>query len=162
VPALTWVNENRCLIWINERLAKLAKSWRPIAGWPMRFRVLLELASCREFPDGNRECGYDMLVPPTADHRLDLDGWQRRRHGNPVRRFWREQDARGELRHDRDGWFLAFGWGEDREEAVFARAETCFAAGERVAITEYDGQTRLYRVVALSPELLPGRIPTLH
>ncbi len=119
----------------------------------MRYRIMLELAGCREFPDGNSECGYELCVPLTADHRLDIESWQRRRYGNPVRRFWRERDAQGELRHDRYGWFLAFGHGEDRDEAVFARGEWPFAAGERIAITEFDGQTRFYRVVRLSPEL---------
>ncbi len=122
----------------------------------MRYRVRLELASCREFPSGNSECGYDLLVPLTDDHYLDLDGWQRRRHGNPVRRFWVERDARGELRHDRYGWFLAFGHGEESDEAVFAREEMRFAAGEQIAIIEFDGQTRVYRVVALLPELRPS------
>jgi hypothetical protein len=119
----------------------------------MRYRVVLELATSREFPSGSSACGYEMILPLAADCRLDLAAWQRRRHGSPVRRFWHDQrEQHGELRHDRDGWFLAFGHGEETDEAVFEPDHEPFVSGTGIAITECDGQTRLFRIVALVPE----------
>jgi hypothetical protein len=113
---------------------------------------LLELVSSREFPGGNDACGYEMMLPLAPDCRLDLSAWERQRYGNGVRRFWLQQkEQHGRLRHDQDGWFLVFGHGENTDEAVFQSNRESATAGSRVAITEFDGQTRVYRVVALAP-----------
>ncbi len=127
----------------------------------MRYRVRLVLARSREFPLGNSRCFYELMLPLNDDRHLDLEAWSHRRYGNPVRRFCRDiGEARGELRHDRAGWFLAFGHGEAREEAFLPEGDCSFAPGETVPITEWDGQTRIFRVVALAPELLgAGEVP---
>jgi hypothetical protein len=119
----------------------------------MRYRVTLALARCREFPGGDPRRGYELLLPLTKDRRLDLAAWRGRRHGNPVRRFSSDLGvAWGELRHDRNGWFLAFGHGEAGEEASFAEADGSFALGEEVPIVDWDGQIRIYRVVGFAAE----------
>ena len=118
----------------------------------MQYRVLLELANSREFPGGNEACGYEMMLPLAPDRRLELSAWERQRYGNGVHRFWLHQkEQHGRLRHDRDGCFLVFGHGENTDEAVFESDRERFTAGSRVAITEFDGQTRVYRVVGLAP-----------
>jgi hypothetical protein len=116
----------------------------------MRYRLVFELFSTREFPHGNAACGCEMVLPLAADRRLDLEAWQHQRHGKKIRRFWHHQRVRyGELRHDPDGWFLAFGHGEQGDEALFERDEEVFEPGARIGITEFDGQTRSFLIVAL-------------
>ncbi len=119
----------------------------------MRYLVSLALARSREFPAGNPECRYELTLPLKGDRRLDLEGWSRSRTGNRVRRLCRDLgELWGELKHDRGGWFLSFGHGEAAEEAFFAENDGCFAVGAAVAIVEWDGQTRTFRVVACAPE----------
>ncbi len=119
----------------------------------MRYRVTLVLARSREFPLGDSRCSYELLLPLNEDHGLDLEAWNRRRYGNPVRRFCRDiGEAEGELKHDRRGWFVAFGHGEAREEAFFAEDGPSFALDERIPIVEWDGQIRIFRVADLAPE----------
>ncbi len=119
----------------------------------MRYHVTLTLARSREFPLGNPRCFYELLVPLKEDRRLDLEAWNRHRSGNHARRFgFALGEGWGELKHDREGWFLAFGHGEASEEALFAETDRSFALGEAIPIIEWDGQIRIYRVVALAPE----------
>ena len=121
----------------------------------MRYDVRLVLARSREFPLGNSRCSYELLLPLDEHRRLDLGAWSRRRFGNRARRFSMDLgEAWGELRHDRTGWFLAFGHGEAGEEAFFAESEGSFALGEGIPIIEWDGQIRIYRVTSLAPELV--------
>jgi signal transduction histidine kinase len=119
----------------------------------MRYRVTLVLARSREFPFGNPRCFYELLLPLKEEFRFDLEAWNRCRYGNSVRRFCRDiGEAWGELKHDRAGWFLAFGHGEASEEAFFAEAGASFALGEAIPIVEWDGQMRIFRVVDIAPE----------
>jgi hypothetical protein len=121
----------------------------------MRYHVSLVLARSREFPLGNSRCRYQLVLPLKDDCRLDLGAWSRRRTGNRARRFSLDLgEAWGQLRHDRQGWFLSFGHGEASEEAYFAEADGSFALGEAIPIVEWDGQIRVYRVSALAPEHL--------
>jgi hypothetical protein len=137
------------LIWINAEGTFPPSDGASIEEAEMRYRVTLVLARCREFPGGDPRRGYELLVPLKEDRRLDLEAWKGRRHGNPVRRFSSGfGEAWGELR-----WFLAFGHGEAGEEAFIAEDDGSFALGEEVPIIEWDGQVRIFRVVALAPEL---------
>lgn len=118
----------------------------------MLYEVKLELAHSREFPNGNTACGYELMLPLTSDHRLDYRAWPQHRLGNSVCRFWPKEEWRGELKHDRDGWYFAFGYGEARDEAVLRRGDDRFIVGERIPIIEFDGQTRIFRVVKIEPK----------
>ena len=121
----------------------------------MLYEVRLELAHCREFPNGNTACGYDLMLPLTSDRRLDYKAWLQHRHGNSVCRFLPKEEWRGELKHDRHGWYFAFGYGEARDEAVLRRDDDRFIVGEWIPITEFDGQTRIFRVVEVEPKPRP-------
>jgi hypothetical protein len=118
----------------------------------MLYKVKLELALCREFPNGNTACGYELIVPLTSDHRLDYRAWLQHRHGNSVCRYWPKVEWRGELKRDRGGWYFAFGYGEARDEAVLRRGDDRFIVGEWIPIIEFDGQTRIFRVVEIEPK----------
>lgn len=122
----------------------------------MLYKVKLELARSREFPQGNSECGYELVLPLTEDRGLDLQAWRQRRDGNSARRYWRNDgEARGELKRDREGWFLAFGYGVARDEAIFRGDDLRFAIGEQISIIEFDGQTRVFRVLEAEPLGVP-------
>ncbi len=110
----------------------------------MLYRIVLELAHSREFPNGSPACGYELELPLTLDHRLDFCACQRRRHRHIICRFWPKEEWRGELKCDHRGWFFSFGRGETADAAILGR--TRFIAGEWIPITESDGQTRHFRV----------------
>jgi hypothetical protein len=117
----------------------------------MLHEVRLELAHCREFPGGNTACGYELVLPLTSDGRLDYRAWLQHRHGSSVCRFWPKEEWHGQLKHDRHGWFFVFGHGEASDEAILRCDDDRFIAGERTPITEFDGQTRIFRVVEVDP-----------
>ena len=64
----------------------------------MQYRIMLELAQSREFPNGSPACGYELELPLTRDHRLDFGACQRRRHRHIICRFWPKEEWRGELK----------------------------------------------------------------
>lgn len=122
----------------------------------MRYRVRLELASSREFADGNRDYGYELLAPLDPDCRLDIAAWQRRRHDNWVRRFQpAQEDGWGRLWHDRLGWFFVFGYGIDSGEAGLEDEDAAFVLGGEIWIIGDDGRARRFYVAAAIPERLP-------
>lgn len=112
-------------------------------------QVRLELARCHEFPMGSSDRGYELSLPLTAEGRLDRDTWLK--HHDPVgfRRFWGGEVARGQLRHGRRGWTLAFDPGTDDDELIFRGDEHRFVEGDYVSINERDGITRTFRVVSV-------------
>ena len=116
----------------------------------MLYEVKLELAHSREFPNGNTAFGYELMLPLTSDHRLDYRAWQQHRHGNSVCRFSAQGRVAWQLKHDRHGWYFAFGYGEARDEAVLRRDDDRFIVGECIPITEFDGQTRIFGLSKLS------------
>ena len=118
----------------------------------MLYKVSLELASCREFPNGNRECRYELLLPLTADLALDYPGWRQSRRNDIVRRRWHDgEEVSGSLQHESDFWILAFGWGFGRKEAFVRDEDDRFAVGQEIPIVEFDGRTSIFRVVETEP-----------
>jgi hypothetical protein len=111
--------------------------------------VRLELARCHEFPEGSADHGYDMSLPLTPEGRLDRETWLEHRENVGFRRFWGGEDERGQLRHARRGWTLAFAPGNDDDEVIFKGDEHRFAKGEYVSIKERDGVIRTFRVVTV-------------
>jgi hypothetical protein len=113
-------------------------------------RVRLELARCREFPDGSSEHGYEFVAPLTADGRIDVDAWRSRRKDFWVRRFWKgEGDEHGHLVYTR-GRTWAFHYDLESEpaddEPGYRFESHVFKVGEYVSITEHDGVTRPFKV----------------
>ncbi len=113
----------------------------------MFHRIRLELARCRDFPEGSPERGYELSLPLTADGSLDVAAWHR--HHDPVAfdRFWGAASRHGVLRHDRHDWQLAFDDDSEAEEETLFRPEChSFKAGEYLSIKEFDGVTRTFVV----------------
>jgi hypothetical protein len=71
-----------------------------------------------------------------------------------VRRFWKGQDdEHGMLVHHRGKqWAFSYRPGEDDDEPIFRFDRHAFIPGEYVSVTEHDGITRPFRVVAVRPE----------
>jgi hypothetical protein len=114
-------------------------------------RIRLELARTKEFPAGNPNCGYEFVAPLTGDNLLDAEGWKQHRDDCVVRRFWQgADDEHGRLVHGRGGrWMFSYEDGEDDDEPIFKFDRHAMRLGEYVSITEHDGVTRPFRIVAV-------------
>lgn len=113
--------------------------------------VRLELARTREFPEGSNKRGYEFVVPLTEDGHIDVDAWASAKAACTVRRFWEGEDDRvGELHHTRHRtWAFSYEPGEEDDEPFFHLESHAFQMGEYVSITEPDGKTLTFRVVAV-------------
>ena len=117
----------------------------------MLHKVRLELARCHDFPEGSRRHGYEFALPLTTAAKLDRDGFAKDRQGTQFRRFWGdEEDRQGILVHHRTGWQLSFTDGGGADEVIFRGDQHRFAVGDYVSIKELDGETRTFRVAAVS------------
>jgi hypothetical protein len=114
--------------------------------------IRLELARMPASPDGDSECGYEFIAPLDEDGRLDAAAWKGQRARCTVRRFWRgAAEEQGEVLHTRGGrWVFSYAPGPDDDEPIFKFDRHVFVPGEYVAITEHDGVTRPFRVVAVT------------
>lgn len=113
-------------------------------------KIHLELARTPLFPSGNSACGYEFKAPLDADGRLDVGEWSRVKGACTVRRFWqRADDEHGTLQHHRNRWVFSYRPGSDDDEPIFRFDKHAFKVGEYVSVTEHDGITRPFRVVAV-------------
>jgi hypothetical protein len=112
-------------------------------------KVRLELARSHEYPEGSPEHGYELDVPLTYRGKLDHEFWLKHRDAASFRRFWGEEEKRGELRHDRRGWIFSFAPESTEDEVIFRGDEHRFAVGEYLSIKEHDGITRTFRVASV-------------
>jgi hypothetical protein len=118
-------------------------------------RIRLELARTREYPEGSANHGYEFVAPLDASGHLDPKGWKVHHQTCTVRRFWGDvPDEVGMLIHRRDGkWVFSYEPGDADDETVFRLDRHRFAIGEYVSVTEHDGVTRPFRVVAVEKPL---------
>jgi len=117
-------------------------------------RIRLELARTRDFPDGSRAHGYEVVAPLDAAGGFDAASWKERRDACRVRRFWAgEDDLLGMLIHRRDRrWAFSYVDGEDDDdEPLFKLEAHKLRPGEYVSVTEQDGETRTFRVADVRP-----------
>lgn len=114
--------------------------------------VRLELARTQDFPQGSSDCGYDFIAPLDDRGRLDAAAWRDQRAKCSVRRFWLDQpEESGELLHTRGGrWVFSYAPGPEDDEPIFKFDRHVFVPGEYVSITEHDGVTRPFKVVAVT------------
>lgn len=109
--------------------------------------VRLELAREKGHPEGDRETGYDLMVPLDADGRLDAAEWKSQQAACRVRRFRHgEEDLVGRLRRKPGGqWYFDYAEGDRDDEVGFRLGEERFVAGEYVSILS-GGLMHTYRV----------------
>lgn len=113
--------------------------------------IRLELARTKEQPEGNPRCGYEFTAPLNADGHLDAQVFKDSKADCRVHRFWEGEKAEhGALRHlGPDRWVFSYAPGPDDDEPAFKFDRHRFQLGEYVSITEHDGVTRPFRVVAI-------------
>jgi len=89
-------------------------------------------------PEGERERGYDLLVPLDNDGRIDSAEWKKNQAQCRVRRFERGVTLKiGRLRRRPGGqWYFDYEEGESDDEIGFRLGEECFRVGEYVSIKD--------------------------
>lgn len=117
------------------------------------YKVRLELARTKEFPDGSAARGYELVLPLDDNGHLDEAAWRETRARYVVRRFWDgEPDEHGHLIHTRRRvWAFSYAPGKDDDTPVFSLASHVFKNGEYISIREQDGETQTFRIVRVAP-----------
>jgi hypothetical protein len=115
-------------------------------------KIRLELGRTKEAPEGNPRCGYEFWAPLTEDGHLDAAAFKAHKSQCKVHRFWvGEAPEHGALQHlGRDRWVFSYAPGEEDDEPAFKLDRHHFVTGEYVSITEHDGVTRPFRIVAVT------------
>ena len=109
--------------------------------------VRLLLAREKGHPEGDREEGFDLLVPLDADGKLDSAEWKTHQAACRVRHFRSgEDDLVGWLRRKPGGqWYFDYAEGDRDDEIGFRLGEERFVTGEYVSILS-DGVLHTYQV----------------
>ena len=109
--------------------------------------VRLLLARDTRHPAGDREEGYDLLVPLDRAGRIDAAIWKKHQQHCRVRHFGPGgKEQVGRLRRKPGGqWFVDYAEGEEDDEAGFRFGDERFVAGEYVSIANA-GQMRTYQI----------------
>jgi len=115
-------------------------------------KIRLELARTSEYPDGHPGCGYEFTAPLDRNGHLDASDWSRVEEACTVRRFWLHgEDEHGHLQHHRNRWVFSYRRGDEDDEPIFRLDKHAFTVGEYVSVTEHDGMSRPFRIVAVAP-----------
>ncbi|APH74019.1 hypothetical protein [Aquibium oceanicum] len=113
-----------------------------------KFRhVRLLLAREKGHPDGDREEGYDILVPLETEGHLDPAEWKKHQDVCRVRHFRHGADDRiGRLRRKPGGqWYFDYAEGDRDDEVGFRLGEERFVTGEYVSVSS-GGAMHTYQV----------------
>jgi hypothetical protein len=109
--------------------------------------VRLLLAREKGHPEGDREEGYDLLVPLDEEGRLDPADWKSHQAVCRVRYFSGDAEERiGRLRRKPGGqWYFDYAEGDSDDEIGFRLGEERFVTGEYVSIRS-GGAMHTYQV----------------
>lgn len=123
------------------------------ASLPTSFRKIhLALARERGHPEGERANAYDVIVPLTADGRIDAAQWDAHRALTRVIRYrpGDEPDIGHIFRRPGGTWAFRYDvLGDEDDESGHHFGDHVFTPGEYVTITE-DGVQHTYRVASVS------------
>lgn len=123
----------------------------------MLYKIRLELARNKEFPNGSPAHGYELIAPLTGDGHLDEAAWRAHKQACKVRRFWPGQgDEHGRIERKGDRWLFSYAPGTDDDEPIFRLGLHVFKPGEYISITEHDGVLRTFTVASAKPAALPA------
>jgi len=118
-----------------------------------KFRhVRLLLAREKDHPAGDRNEGYDLVIPLDADNRIDAAEWKAHQAACRVRRFRRnEEDLIGRLRRKPGGqWYFDYVEGDADDEIGFRIGEERFVPGEYVSVRSGD-RMHTFQVALVAP-----------
>ncbi len=123
--------------------------------------MTLHLARTHERPEGDPECGYEIVVPIDANGHLDPEEWRKNRSLCRVRKFWRgENDQHGLFVHHPGGhdgatWKVICGItnkpGQYESESGVRFDGHLFSNGEYVSFRDEDGGTQTYKIAHIIP-----------
>lgn len=116
------------------------------------YHIRLEMARCKEFPEGNTHRGYDIVAPLDAEGHLDRKAWEKSPASATVMRFWDgERTALGHLvHHARGGWAFDYDPGDESDdESGFRLSSHIFKPGEYISIRDH-GEDELHTFVIRS------------
>lgn len=110
--------------------------------------IVMRLARNPGFPDGDRERGYALIAPLTAEGLIDEAAWRDRKAACTVRAFAHGEPARsGRLGRRGHNWFFDYDRGATQDdEPVFKLEQHKFVVGEYVTIRDEDDIPLVYRV----------------
>jgi len=118
-------------------------------------KIRLDLARDKEFPQGSRLHGYEIIAPLDEEGHFDLERWRKLRDKCRIHRFWKgEEDEYGHLVRTRGGAW-AFHYEDDQQEAPhdddvgYKFGAHKFLPGEYVSIREWDGEMRTFTVTTV-------------
>lgn len=116
-------------------------------------RVRLELARDRDYPEGSRERGYELIVPLDERGHINPKAWKDLKDRCRVRRFWAdEKEEIGHIVHMPGGaWAFHYDIrGDARHDGKGFHFEShAFIPGEYVSLKEQDGVLRTFRVTGV-------------
>ncbi len=97
---------------------------------------------------GDRERGYALVAPLTADSLLDEAAWRDHKEQCTVHAFAPDEDVReGRLARRGDNWFFDYERATTNDdEPVFKLALHKFKVGEYVTVTDEDNEPMVYRI----------------
>ncbi|MEJ6781258.1 hypothetical protein [Aminobacter sp. Piv2-1] len=109
--------------------------------------VRLLLAREKGHPEGDRDAGYDLLIPLDDAGRIAAAEWKSRQALCRVRKFSeRAEDLIGLVRRKPGGqWYFDYAEGEGDDEIGFRLGEEQFIVGEYLSIGR-KGAMHTYRV----------------
>ena len=118
------------------------------------YRIRLELARCRDFPEGSALRGYEFVIPLRQGGELDVAACEDQAEGCQVLRFWHgEGEEAGHLVHRGDHrWAIRFDDSdddEDEEEPIFQLDRHSIVEGQYLTIRERDAVDRTFRIVSI-------------
>jgi len=114
-------------------------------------RIRLELARCKDFPEGSHAHGYDLIAPLDDEGHLNAEEWREAKSRCTVRRFWGdEEEQHGHLRHVGRGWHFHYdGLDTDDDEPLFKLDRHALLEGEYISVLEEDEEMMPFRIVSV-------------
>ncbi|MCB1508300.1 MAG: hypothetical protein KDI98_05970 [Hyphomicrobiaceae bacterium] len=116
-------------------------------------RIVLHLARTKDFPEGSKHHGYEIVAPLDAEAHISAEGWKAHRDRCRVRRFWgNDDDDIGHLVHRPGGsWAIRYDIaGDEDDEAGYRFGAHAFRLGEYVSIRDDEDELHAFRVVSVT------------
>jgi len=119
-------------------------------------RIRLELARSKDFPNGSKVHGYELIAPLDGMEHIDPTLWHKHREMCRVHRFWGGAEDDGHLLHKPGGpeharWVFDYdNLAEYDDEAGYRFGAHAFRQGEYVSIRDDAGEMHTFRVASVA------------
>jgi len=121
-------------------------------------KIRLHLARDAEHPDGDRNHGYELILPLDSEGRIDLKEWREHREACKVTRFHPDEEVQqGHIVHKAGGaggatWVFHYDVVGDPEddETGFHFENHRFVKKDYVSIREQDEETYTFLIIGVT------------